>query len=169
MKVQNKDFIKESEGLRLKAYLPTPNDRWTIGYGHTKGVTPNMVITKAQAEEFLSEDLEWVEDAIKRRVLVPLNQNQYDALASWIYNLGEGNLRISNLLRLLNNGDYEGAADEFLKWNKQRNKKTGQLEVLSGLTKRREKERELFLTPVSSTPPKFDFIQWLTKFLSQKR
>ena len=150
MKTINKDLIKESEGLVLKAYLPTPDDVWTIGYGHTSGVTRGMTITKEQAEQFLEEDLKWVERVIDTSVKVPLNQNQYDALASFIYNLGGTNFRNSTLLRKLNSGDYKGAANEFPKWNKQR-QKDGKLVPLAGLTKRRAKEQALFLTPVEPT------------------
>lgn len=154
MKLKNVDFIRESEQLRLKAYKPTKNDVWTIGYGHTKDVVPGMTITEAQAEQLLYEDLLWVEDTIKRNVKVPLNQNQYDALGSWVFNLGEGNLKASTLLKKLNAKDYIGAANEFLKWNKQTNKQTGKKEILNGLTTRRMKEKELFLTPVPrSTMP----------------
>lgn len=143
--VKNIDIIKRHEGLRLNAYLPTPNDRWTIGYGHTKTAHSGMVITKAEAEELLRKDLDWVEKAIAKLVKVPLKQNQYDALASLIFNIGEGNFSKSSVLRKLNEKDYLGAADSFLMWNKQRNKKTGKLEELKGLTKRRIEERGLFL------------------------
>jgi len=147
MKLKNISMIKEHEGLRLNAYLPTPNDVPTIGYGHTKGVKLGMTITKAQAEQFLKEDLIWVDNAIARLVKVSLNQNQYDALGSLIYNIGEGAFQTSTLLRKLNSGDYQGAADQFLRWNKQKGK------VLNGLTTRREKERVLFLTPVVKGTP----------------
>lgn len=150
MKISNKDLIKESEGLRLKAYLPTPDDVWTIGWGHTKGVQPWMTITKEQAEQFLTEDLEWVEEVLRTQVKVPLNQNQYDALASFVFNLGGTNFANSTLLRKLNAGDYKGAADEFPKWNKQR-QKNGKMVALTGLTKRREEERNLFLEPVQTS------------------
>jgi GH24 family phage-related lysozyme (muramidase) len=141
----NYSLIKKHEGLRLEAYLPTPNDRWTIGWGHTKTARPGMKITEEQAEELFQSDIAWVEKAIEDYVEVELNDNQYDALASFVYNLGAGNFRSSTLLKKLNSGDYEGAANEFPRWNKQRNKKTGQLEELRGLTKRRAEERELFL------------------------
>ena len=62
MRTKNIDLIKEHEGLVLKAYLPTPNDKWTIGYGHIKGVKPGDVITEEQAELLLREDLDWVEE-----------------------------------------------------------------------------------------------------------
>lgn len=151
MKIHNVNIIKKHEALRLKAYKPTPNDVWTIGYGHTRGVKPGMVITEAQAEQFLKEDLAWVERSIAQNVRVPLNQNQYDALASLIFNIGAGGFQGSSVLRHLNEKNYQAAADSFLKWNKQRNLKTGKLEVLNGLTKRREEERKLFLTPVQKS------------------
>jgi len=96
-------------------------------------------ITLSEAEEFLLEDLEWVEAVIDKYVTVPLSANQYDALASFIYNLGEGNFKSSTLLKKLNAGDYQGAADQLLRWNKQGTK------VLTGLTTRRTAERKLFL------------------------
>ena len=132
------ELIKESEGLRLEAYLPTPDDVWTIGYGHTKTAKKGMVITRKGAEALLLHDLKWVETAIDTHVQVPLNQNQYDALASFIYNVGATAFRKSTMLRLLNASDYEGAADQFPRWNKQKGK------VLNGLTTRRQKEQTLF-------------------------
>jgi lysozyme len=145
MKVSNIDLIKESEGLVLKAYLPTANDVWTIGYGHTKGVKPGQIITKETAEKYLREDLVWVEAVIDKWIKVSINQNQYDALASLIFNIGESQFIGSSVLRWLNAGNITQAADSFVLWNKQRNKTSGKLEVLNGLTKRRQKEKELFL------------------------
>tara|TARA_R110000782_G_scaffold73701_3_gene147517 strand:- start:900 stop:1481 length:582 start_codon:yes stop_codon:yes gene_type:complete len=137
--------IKESEGLRLKAYKPTKDDVWTIGWGHTKGVFPGQVITEEEAEEFLAQDLAWVREAINRQVDVPLTQNMYDALVSFVFNLGEANFASSTLLKKLNAKDYEGAANELPRWNKQKTS-SGSYVVLTGLTIRRNKERELFLT-----------------------
>jgi lysozyme len=97
-----------------------------------------MKITKAGAEALLLHDLAWVETAIDTYVQVPLNQNQYDALASFIYNVGATAFRKSTMLNLLNKGDYDGAADQFPRWNKQKGK------VLKGLTTRRQKEQTLF-------------------------
>jgi lysozyme len=139
MHIKNVEMIKESEGLRMKAYLPTPNDVWTIGYGHTKTAKPGMTITTKEATRLLYQDLAWVEDVVNDAVKVPLTQNQYDALCSFVYNVGGGAFRKSTLLRLLNKGDYKGAADQFLRWNKQKGK------VLRGLTRRRGEERSLFL------------------------
>lgn len=136
--VKDVELIKESEGLRLEAYLPTPNDVWTIGYGHTKTAKPGMRITKAGAESLLLHDLQWVEGTIAKYVKVPLNQNQYDALSSFIYNVGATAFKKSTMLKLLNKGDYDGAANQFPRWNKQKGR------VLNGLTARRQKEKTLF-------------------------
>ena len=133
-KLKNIELIKEHEGLRLTAYLPTPNDVWTIGYGHTKTARQGMTITARQAEDLLYSDLAWVEKVIADKVKVNLTQNQYDALASLIFNIGATAFGKSTVLRKLNAGDYRGAADAFLMWNKQRNKSTGKMDVLRGET-----------------------------------
>jgi lysozyme len=135
--VHDLSLIKEFEGLRLEAYL-CPAKVWTIGYGHTKTAKPGMKITEGGAEALLRHDLEWVESTINKHVKVPLTQNQYDALASFIYNVGAGAFRKSTLLRLLNQGDYDGAAGQFQRWNKAGGK------VLKGLTRRRKAEAEKF-------------------------
>ncbi|MDE9448017.1 lysozyme [Xenorhabdus bovienii] len=112
--------IKSYEGLRLHAY-PDPAtgaEPWTIGYGHTKGVKPEQVITEQQAETFLHEDLIPIYAEIQRIVKVPLTQGQFDALCSFIFNLGIGNFIHSTLLKKLNLADYQGAAEEFLKWDR---------------------------------------------------
>lgn len=145
MRLQDIEMIKKHEGLRLNAYLPTKNDVWTIGYGHTKTAHRGMIITEERADQLLREDIKWVEKAIRENVKVPLAQNQYDALGSLIYNIGAGAFAKSTLLSRLNNGDYVGAANQFLVWNKQTNRKTGVKEVLPGLVTRRKAERELFL------------------------
>jgi hypothetical protein len=99
-----------------------------------------MIINEAKAQEFFEQDTNWVEAAIAKLVKVPLNQNQYDALASLIFNIGEGAFSKSTLLRKLNAKDYEGAANEFVRWNKQAGK------VLNGLVKRRAEEMAVFLS-----------------------
>jgi lysozyme len=143
--IRDKNLIKESEGLSLVAYLPTPNDVPTIGWGHTSDVHMGQTITLAQAEVYLTADLKWVEAAILGSIKVPLNQNQFDALAGLIFNIGAPRFNKSTVRRKLNGRDYLGAANAFLMWNKQRNDNTGKLEVLKGLTIRRNKERTLFL------------------------
>lgn len=132
------------EGLRLEAYMPTPNDVWTIGYGHTKTARPGMRITEAQAMELAMGDLKWSSDAVKKRVKVPLNQDQFDALVLFVYNIGEKGFSESSVLRNVNKGDFKAAEKSFMLWNKQRSKKTGKLEVLRGLTNRRAAEVDLF-------------------------
>lgn len=117
-----------------------PAGVWTIGYGHTATAKQGMTITQAKAVELLKNDLARFEAGVNTYVKVPINQNQFDALVSFSYNVGSGALKTSTLLKKLNAKDYQGAADEFLRWNKASGK------VLAGLTKRRETERALFLT-----------------------
>jgi lysozyme len=131
------DLIKRFEGCRLKSYL-CPAGVWTIGYGHTAGVRKNQIITSDQASAMLMSDLLQFERAINAMVAVPLKQGQFDALVSFAFNLGSGALASSTLLRKLNSGDFKGAADEFLRWNKAGGK------VLEGLVRRRAAERQLF-------------------------
>ena len=131
-------LIKSFEGLRLKSYQDSVGV-WTIGYGATRGIGPNVTISNEQAERMLINDITRFEPELDRLVKVPLNQNQWDALMSFTYNLGAANLESSTLRRLLNAGDYAGAAEQFPRWNKA----GGQ--VLPGLVRRRAAERGLFL------------------------
>ena len=135
-------LIKKFEGCVLKAYK-CPAGIWTIGYGHTSGVKEGQAITREQAEELLIQDLRPFEIGVNNLVNVPLNQNQFDALVSFCYNLGTGNLKNSTLLKLLNKGDYNGAAEQFDRWVYAGGKK------LNGLVKRRAEEKKLFLTRVT--------------------
>lgn len=139
MKISQKgiEVIKKFEGCKLEAYK-CPAGVWTIGYGTTKGVTDGMKITKEKAEELLKLDIDKFEKTVLKLVKVDLNQSQFDALVSFTYNLGEGNLSKSTLLKMLNNKDYYGASQEFIRWNKAGGK------VLNGLIRRREAERNLF-------------------------
>lgn len=139
---QGIEAIKRHEGLRLQAYLDSAGVP-TIGVGHTAGVKMGDVISVEQADQFLREDLAWVEAAIRNHVKVPLTQNQYDALCSLIFNIGAGGFQESTLLRKLNAGDYAGAADEFPRWNKATVQ--GALTVIPGLSTRRTAERAMFL------------------------
>lgn len=146
MRVVNVDAIKEHEGLRLVAYLDSVGV-WTIGYGDTgPDVVKGLVITKAQAEERLRKRLREFEGYVNKYVRVGITQNQFDALVSLVYNIGPTNFSTSTLLRKLNSGDYKGAADQFLVWNKGRVE--GKLVVIKGLSNRRAKERKLFLGEV---------------------
>lgn len=132
------ELVKKYEGCRLQAYTD-PIGIWTIGYGHTANVVPNMVITQQAADQLLTEDLEKFQKGVKQLINVPLKQCQIDALTSFSFNVGLGNLQKSTLLKKVNNSDLEGASKEFEKWNKAGGK------VLNGLVKRREAEKELFL------------------------
>jgi GH24 family phage-related lysozyme (muramidase) len=131
-------LLKSFEGLRLDAYIDAVGVL-TIGYGTTTGVTPGMRITEAEAEAFLKRDLAKFEAAIANLVKVSLNDDQFSALVTFTYNVGEYALANSTLLRLLNQGDLQGAADQFLRWNR------GDNGELPGLTRRRKAERSLFL------------------------
>ena len=131
------DLIKHFEGCELYAYK-CPAGVWTIGYGHTKGVEPGMQITEQDAEDMLKEELIEYESYINDLVTVGLNQHQFDAMVSWVYNLGAGNLKASTLLKVLNAGDYAGVPEQMLRWNKAGGK------VLEGLTRRRQAEADLF-------------------------
>ena len=136
------DLIKEFEGCKLEAY-PDPathGEPITIGVGHTGGVKLGDVITQEQADEYLVNDVAYSAKAVNQMVSGKITQNQFDALVSFAFNLGTGNLRNSTLLKKLNKDDFENAADQFLVWNKAAG------HVMAGLTRRREAERALFLT-----------------------
>ncbi len=136
------EFIKNYEKLRLKAYKPTPKDKWTIGYGTTvidgKPIQPGLEITKEQAELYLCEHLKELEKIIEENVKAPITPNQYDALISLVYNIGETQFKQSTLLRYLNRGHYGLAGKEFHRWIYQKGK------PLSGLIARRQAEKEIF-------------------------
>ena len=134
--------IKNFEGLSLKAYR-CPAGVWTIGWGSTAGVTAGMTITLAQAEDMLRAEVERFEKAVNRLVEVPLSQNQFDALVSFAYNVGDGALARSTLLRLLNQGDYDAVPGQLARWTH------GGGRVLPGLVKRRRMEGELWMSPAA--------------------
>lgn len=134
-------FIKEHEGLRLRAYKDTAGV-WTIGYGHTRNVKKGDVIDQNTATLYLLQDLRYAEDSINNLVKVPLTQNQYDALVSFQFNTGR--LGQSTLLKLLNKKQYISAAGQFEKWNKEH--RDCRLVANKGLTIRRDDERRLFLS-----------------------
>lgn len=137
--MNGKDLIKEFEGCKLKAYL-CPAGVWTIGYGHTYGVTAGKTITQQQAEILLNNDYADFERKVENLLKVDITDNQLGALTSFAFNLGLGNLQKSTLLKLVNASKFTEAAEEFIKWNKANGK------VLDGLTRRREAERKLFLS-----------------------
>lgn len=132
------NLIKSFESLKLEAYR-CPAGIWTIGYGSTRDVQPGQVITEQEAEALLKRDADVFQKGVASLVKVVLAPHRFDALVSLAFNIGLDAFGNSTLLKLLNAGDYDGAADQFLRWNKARGK------VLPGLTRRRQAERRMFL------------------------
>lgn len=126
---------------KFKAYID-PVGVLTIGWGHTNSVgrrfTRNTVWTQQECDDALAFDLADAEASVNKLVKVMLTQSEFDALVSFVYNLGAGNFRKSTLLRKINANDLRGAAIEFMKWNRAGGR------VLRGLTRRRAAERKLF-------------------------
>jgi len=136
--------IKKFEGCELIAYQDAVGV-WTIGYGHTKGVSEGDIISSAQAEALLLKELKEYENYVHELVEVPLHQYQFDALVSWTYNLGPTNLKSSTMLKVLNEGKYNEVPDQMRRWNRAGGK------VLEGLVKRRDYEARLFAGEMSET------------------
>ena len=130
-------LIKKFEGCELKAYHCAAGVP-TIGYGSTDGVSIDMEISQARADALLLEDVAVFEEEVNKSVEVDLEQNQFDALVAWTFNLGGSNLRSSTMLKELNEGNYEKVPSEMKRWNKA----GGQ--TLQGLIRRREAEGLLF-------------------------
>ena len=144
------DFVKSFEGLSLKCYDDSVG-KSTIGYGHLikSNERFDSCIDEGEAEEILTRDLSFAEAAVNMLVLVPLAQNQFDALVSFTFNLGKNNLKRSTLLLKINCSDYKGAAEEFVRWNK--GAVGGEYVPIPGLTRRRLAEKAMFLG--EGTPP----------------
>jgi len=130
-------LIKKFEGCELEAYKCAAGV-WTIGYGHTKDVKENDVITKEEAESMLVHELQEYCNDVDIAVKVDLKQNEFDALVSWTYNLGPTNLNSSTMLRVLNEGKHDEVPAQIKRWNKA----NGQ--VKEGLVRRREAEALMF-------------------------
>ena len=145
------EFIKSWEQLKLRSSEDrVARGKYDIGYGHL--IDPKdhpMVITKEQAHEMLMEDIAYIEDKIDSLVTVFITRNERDALITFAYNVGVGHkdrddptkdigFAGSTLLERLNEGDYNGAADEFKRWNRSQGR------VILGLTKRRAAEEDMF-------------------------
>jgi len=136
---KGKELIKKFEGLRLQAYRCAA-DVLTIGWGHTKDVMDGTTITEKEAERLLDDDLKTFEAAVSRE-LPTLSQNQFDALVSLAFNIGESNLRSSTLLRKAKaNASDTTIRAEFMKWINAAGK------PLEGLRKRREAEANLYFS-----------------------
>ena len=137
------DLIRRFEGCRLEAY-PDPGtggDPWTIGYGATgPGIEPGVIWTQEEAEARLIEDVQRFADAVERALTVDVSDNEFAAMVSLAFNIGAGAFRKSTLLRLVNDGHFEAAAQQFDRWNRAGGR------VMAGLTRRRQAERDLFLS-----------------------
>lgn len=132
---EGSEILIMREGLRLKAYKDTKGI-WTVGVGHTgPEVVEGLVITKEKAHELFQKDVTWAEDAVNA-VKVPLSQNQFDALVSFVFNVGAGAFKRSTMLKMLKAGDYVGAAKQFDRWV-----------IPIEITSRRMSEKAQFLTP----------------------
>jgi len=130
-------LIKKFEGCELEAYQCAAGV-WTIGYGSTKDVKEGDTLTQKEADNLLLHEMQEYEGYIKELVKVPLKQNQFDALVSWVFNLGPANLKTSTMLKFLNAGDYHLIPSQIKRWNKASGK------VLEGLIRRREAEALMF-------------------------
>lgn len=137
------ELIKKFEGFIKTPYF-CPAHKLTIGYGHLISAGekfPKKGISLGEAEELLKDDALIARNAVMRMVRVTLSQNQFDALVSFVYNIGEGNFEKSTMLRLINAGDIKNAAEEFTRWIYAGGK------IQNGLLKRRRAERDLFMLP----------------------
>lgn len=133
------ELIKQFEGLRLEAYL-CPAGIWTIGYGHTSGVSPNSFITIQEADEYLHRDVAAIEMQLNKLNL-SLRECQWDAIVSFVFNIGIGNFKASTLLAKIRiNPDDNSIIDEFLRWVYANGK------VMRGLQKRRLTEMKLYFS-----------------------
>lgn len=131
-------LIQSFEKCSLVAYLPTPNDVPTIGWGKTRGVAMGDTCTQEQADAWFLEDVAWAEECVNRAVISLLSEPEFDALVSLCFNIGCPAFSGSTLVKRLNEGDYDAAQEQFHVWNKQAGKE------LAGLTKRRASEAQLF-------------------------
>lgn len=132
-------LIAQFEGFRSKAYV-CAGGKWTIGYGHTKGVKEGDEITEAQGLQYLREDVADAESAVSKWVHAPLKQNQFDALVSFVFNVGSGNFAASSLLREVNfdANDFADIRPRFMAWVYVKKK------VNNGLVRRRKAEADMY-------------------------
>ena len=133
-------WLAMSEGFTDRAIQPLPGDKWTYGFGTTDGVKPGDTITPTKALERKLRDVQAFEGAIKQCVTVPLKQSEYDAYVSLSYNIGSNAFCKSTLVKMLNSGDYIGACNQILRWDKFKG------ETVRGLSIRRKKEHALCIS-----------------------
>jgi lysozyme len=136
------ELVKSFEAFRPIGYLPTPDDRPTAGWGHAGGdVELGVTYSAEQCEAWLRTDLAEAEAAVAEAITAPVGDNAFAACVSLAFNIGGQGFAGSTLARMVNALDFTGAADQFLRWNRQAGA------VVPGLTRRREAERALFLSP----------------------
>lgn len=142
-------LIKSFEGFRETA-VRLPDGRWTIGYGHVRTAREGLTISPKDADALLLHDLKPIENAVSNMIYAPLMQGQFDALVSLAFNISMGQFRDSEIVRLMNSGDYLGAANAFDLWRKAR--LHGRVIVVDALVRRRAAEKALFLDHPSGPP-----------------
>ncbi|MEM6627059.1 MAG: lysozyme [Pseudomonadota bacterium] len=143
------ELIKSFEGFRPRA-ARLADGRWTIGYGHVRSARKGAQVSKRDAEHLLRYDLQRIEAAVTEWTLTPLNQNEFDALVSLVFNISPGQFRDSEVVRRLNAGDHIAAANAFDAWRRAR--VNGRLIVVDALVRRRTAEKALFLEPIDRRP-----------------
>lgn len=157
---QGLELLKKLEGFKAKAYKDSAG-KMTIGYGHMvrkgDGIPDGDVISTIKANDLLRDDVKEASDCVNQAISVHLNQNQFDALVIFVYNIGCYAFQNSTMAQLLNKAQYETASKQFIRWNKIHNSQGMFIEV-AGLTNRRLAEQHLFDTPddeeeTTPTPP----------------
>lgn len=143
------DLIKGFEGLRRRSE-PLANSRWIVGYGHTRSAREGVEVTEREAEYLLRYDLQEYEDLVRNEALAPLNQNEFDALVAFAWNVGKDAFRGSDVLKYVSAGEMLAAAESFAAWRKAR--VGGKLIVVDALVRRRSAEKNLFLSHPSGPP-----------------
>ena len=168
------DLIASFEGFRARA-AKTPDGRWTLGFGHVATAREGLSVSRAEAEDLLRWDLRPVEDMVRQSALTPLNQNQFDALVSFAFNIGVSNFATSDVLRYLNQGQPIAAALAMHAWRRAR--VNGRVLVIDALVRRRAAEAALFLEPLGPRPaapssvlsPEIDYTAALLSHASDPR
>ena len=168
------DLIASFEGFRARA-AKTPDGRWTLGFGHVATAREGLSVSRAEAEDLLRWDLRPVEDIVRQSALTPLNQNQFDALVSFTFNVGVSNFASCDVLRYLNQGQPIAAALAMHAWRRAR--VNGRVLVIDALVRRRAAEAALFLEPLGPRPaapssvlsPEIDYTAALLSHASDPR
>lgn len=168
------DLIASFEGFRARA-AKTPDGRWTLGFGHAATAREGLSVSRAEAEDLLRWDLRPVEDLVRQSALTPLNQNQFDALVSFAFNIGLSNFATCDVLRYLNQGQPIAAALAMHAWRRAR--VNGRVLVIDALVRRRAAEAALFLEPMGPRPaapssilsPEIDYTAALLSHASDPR